>query len=174
MFTSCNPVLVSGRKLWGASCIFREGGMSWWDREQQGHTRGTVPPQVPLGAAWTFLPQFHGASMEFLPLAPAAPLGWQDHPQGMGLVSPQHLVPNFGDILWLQWCWGVIPILSQHAWPSCVIGMGLLAFLVELCWSLECNYCSFVGDCIPCSSECFANSSVWAVCLNWMKVLHKC
>lgn len=35
---------------------------SWWDREQWGHTGGTVPPHVPLGAAWTFLSQCHEKS----------------------------------------------------------------------------------------------------------------
>lgn len=35
---------------------------SSWDREQRGHTGGTVPPQVPLGSAWTFLSQSHEES----------------------------------------------------------------------------------------------------------------
>lgn len=168
----CQGALLKGTgSCGGVSRIFREGGMSWWDREQRGHTRGTVPPQVPLGAAWTFLSQFHGkspgstcdcqgdtssrdsprkiwwASIEFLPLAlswsSSSPwsFGWQDQEDEWGLVSPQHLVPGFGDV---QGCSGVIPILSQDAWPCCVTTMGLLAFLVEFCWSLECNYCSFV------------------------------
>lgn len=43
----------------GASWIFREGGIPGFlvGQEQQGHAGGTVPPQVPLGAAWTFLSQ---------------------------------------------------------------------------------------------------------------------
>lgn len=102
-------------------------------QEQQGHTGGTVPPQVPLGAAWTFLSQCMENHLEPLvretePLpetpqgrsgelpcnsspwlcpGPAAPLGAVDgrsRPKEQGLVSPQHLVPGFGDILGLQWC----------------------------------------------------------------------
>lgn len=162
-----NPLLVC---CGGASWIFREGGVSWWHREQQGHTRGTVPPQVPLGAAWTFLSQFHGASMEFLPLA----LSWTSSSRSGAWCPPRTLSLILGTFCDFSGAEEWFPSSPSIAWPSCVIAMGLLAFLVGLCWSLECNYCSCVGDSIPWSSECFANSNIWAVCLNWMKVLHKC
>lgn len=116
----------------GASWIFfffREGRMPGFlvGQEQQGHTGGTVPPQVPLGAAWTFLSQcmenplepLVGGQSPFQRLpkedlvsfhaipSPGSALGQQLPLElwmaGVGsLVSPQHLVPDFGDILGLR------------------------------------------------------------------------
>lgn len=93
--------------------------------EALGIVRETDLPDSPRKIWW--------ASTEFLPLALSLEL-WVAGPGGG--VGPG--VPLVSLV------WGHSGVLRCDSHPSCVTTVGLLAFLVEFCWSLECNYCSFV------------------------------
>lgn len=178
-----NPLWVSGSPPGGASWIFRERGTGsseatpgalshpkcLWElpgpscpNSMENHLEALVTVrQIVQGS--------QGRSAE-LPLNSCPWLcpwscGWQDQEEERGLVSPW--CPWFGDI---QGCWGVIPILPVSPqwgyWPSWWNSAGAWNVIIAALWEVEWEIS------IPWPSECFANSNIWAVCLNWMKVLH--
>lgn len=86
------PLCWGSGSCGGASWIFREGRIPGFlvGQEQQGHTGDTVPPQVPLGAAWTFLSQCMENHLE-PPVRETEPL--PETPQGRSGELPRNSFP---------------------------------------------------------------------------------
>lgn len=101
----------------GSSWIFREGGIPGFlvGQEQRGHPGGSVPPQVPLGAAWTFLSQCMENPLE--PLVGRQSL-FQRLPRE-DLVS-FHVAPSPGSVLGQQ-----LPLELWMAGPAQGVGSGV-------------------------------------------------
>lgn len=150
--------------------VGKEGSQdSSWDREQRGHTGGTVPPQVPLAASCPNPMENHLEPLVIVRETKPLP----ETPQGGSGELPWNSLPWLCPVSWTSsspwkagpgprrgpgvspapcpWFWGhsvTLAVLRSDSHPQdarCVCaghraaGMGLLAFLVEFCWSLECN-----------------------------------